>query len=79
MNAKQFTISNGKVSFSALNYGCIITAINVPGKNGTKNIVYSLKNWDDYVKNSAYYGAIVGRVANRVKDASFTMRTGSDI
>ena len=73
MKTEEFFVSNGRVSFSAIDYGCIITQINVPGKNGTKNIVYSLKNFDDYVKNPKYYGAIVGRVANRIKDASFSL------
>ena len=68
-NSRSFTISNGKVSFQALDYGCIIRQINVQGKN----IVFSLPNLKDYVKNPRYYGAIVGRVANRIKNAQFEL------
>ena len=37
------------------------------------DVVLGFDNVDDYVKKSPYFGAIVGRVANRIKNATFTL------
>jgi len=67
-----YKISNGTTSFSAMNYGATLTSICTPDKNGNcENIIVSLPTLNDYVRNPKYFGAIVGRVANRIKDASF--------
>src|SRR5690625_2031384 len=59
-----------KVSF--LNYGGIITKIIVPDKDGKmENVVLAYRNYKDYEKNSAYFGAIIGRVAGRIENAVF--------
>lgn len=72
---KQFTLINiHKMKVSILNYGGIITRIEVPDKNGTlENIVLSYKNFKDYLKNPNYFGALIGRVAGRINNASFTL------
>ncbi|MGP1586970.1 MAG: aldose epimerase family protein [Treponemataceae bacterium] len=73
-DVKLIRISNEFLSFSALNYGCILHSLNVPDKTGiVKNIVLNYDDFDSYVKNPAYYGAIVGRVANRIRDAKFLL------
>ncbi|MCR4790409.1 MAG: galactose mutarotase [Treponemataceae bacterium] len=69
-----YKISNGLTSFSALNYGATLTSICTPNKNGTcENIIVSLPTLSDYVQNPKYFGATVGRVANRIKDARFNL------
>ena len=56
------------------NYGGIITELHVPDRTGTlADIVLGFENLDGYLKGSPYFGAIVGRVANRIKDAQFTL------
>jgi aldose 1-epimerase len=56
------------------NYGGIVTELHVPDRAGTlADIVLGFENLDGYLKNSPYFGAIVGRVANRIKDAQFTL------
>ncbi len=71
----QYVISNDKMSFSVIEYGAIITSISVPDKNGRlSDIALGFDTLDDYVnRNDKYFGAIVGRFANRIKDASFTL------
>lgn len=71
---KLYTLINNqgmKVSF--LNFGGIITEILVPNKDGVmENVVLGYKNYEDYESNPNFFGAIVGPVAGRIQDASFT-------
>jgi aldose 1-epimerase len=53
-------------------YGAIVTELHVPDRNGkTADIVHGFDRVEDYVKGSPYFGATVGRVANRIKGAQF--------
>jgi aldose 1-epimerase len=54
--------------------GGIITAIEVPDRAGHfDNIVLGLADPADYAADRIYLGAIVGRYANRIADARFTL------
>jgi aldose 1-epimerase len=56
------------------NYGVIITEFWVPDRNGkAADIVGGYENVDGYVKKTPYFGTTVGRVANRIRDAKFTL------
>ncbi|MEO7033456.1 MAG: aldose epimerase family protein [Polyangiaceae bacterium] len=55
-------------------YGGIITELHVPDRNGTlADIVLGLNTLEEYQKSSPYFGAIIGRVANRIADAKFEL------
>ena len=63
--------SNG-VSLEIISYGGIITNINFPDKNGCfSNIVLGYDNLEEYEDNQSFFGAIIGRYANRIKNGSF--------
>jgi aldose 1-epimerase len=67
------TNANGLV-LKVTNYGCIITELHVPDRDGKLgDIVHGFDNVDDYVKSSPYFGATIGRVANRIKGAKFKL------
>ncbi|MFI3258173.1 MAG: aldose epimerase family protein [Spirochaetales bacterium] len=75
-----YTISNGKMSFSAMNYGCIITAITVPsahdsaGGGKSDDIVLGYSTLEGYINDTeTYFGSFVGRFANRIANAKFTL------
>ncbi len=54
------------------NYGGIITSIMVPDKNGKfDDIVLGFNTLDKYLKGHPYFGAIIGRYANRISKAKF--------
>ena len=56
------------------NYGAIVTELHVPDRAGTlADVVLGFEDFDGYAKGHPYFGAIVGRVANRIKDAQFTL------
>ncbi|WP_249869133.1 aldose epimerase family protein [Oceanobacillus saliphilus] len=70
---EEFTLTNDQnMSVSVLNYGGIITKILVPDRNEkVENVVLGYKNYQDYQENPNYFGAIIGRVAGRIRDAAF--------
>jgi len=70
-----YTLCNKNgITVKITNYGGIITSILVPGKNGTMgDIVLGYDSLKDYVANSPYFGAIVGRYANRIAKGKFTL------
>lgn len=72
---KEFTLINDRgMSVKILNYGGIITRIFVPDKHGNiENVVLGYKDYKDYVSDPNYFGAIIGRVAGRIQDSSFTL------
>jgi aldose 1-epimerase len=56
------------------NYGGIITALHVPDRNGqTANVVLGKDSLAGYLKGSPYFGAIIGRYANRIAGARFVL------
>jgi aldose 1-epimerase len=67
------TNKNGLVA-KITNYGAIVTELHVPDRNGTlADIVLGFETLDRYVTGNPYFGAIVGRVANRIRNAEFTL------
>lgn len=70
-----FTLRNSHgVEITAINYGCIITSIVTPDKSGKlENIVLGHEKLEDYIHDPNYLGAIVGRVAGRIRGGSFQL------
>ena len=67
------TNSNG-MQVSITNYGARIVSILVPDRNGKMaDVVLGFDNLPDYVKYNTYFGALVGRYANRIGGAKFTL------
>ncbi|ADU28835.1 aldose epimerase family protein [Evansella cellulosilytica] len=59
---------------TCINYGCIITEINVPDKSGTvENVVLGFDSLDEYITSSPFFGSAVGRVAGRIAGAQFEL------
>jgi aldose 1-epimerase len=70
-----FTLRNANgIEIKATNYGGIITSIVVPDRNGRLgDIVLGFDDLQAYVKDSPYFGAIVGRYGNRIAKGHFTL------
>ncbi|HMO38588.1 MAG TPA: aldose epimerase family protein [Saprospiraceae bacterium] len=62
-------------SVEIMNYGAAIVSIITPDKNGQPgDVVLGFDNLDDYVKpGNPYIGGIVGRYANRIAQAQFSL------
>ncbi len=65
--------SSGAV-VEALDYGCIIRAIRVPDRQGRLvDVVLGYDTIEEYEQHDGYLGAIVGRYANRIGAAAFSL------
>lgn len=73
----KFRIKNVQGNYiELLNYGAIVKSIVVPDKNGNKeNVVLGFPTLEGYIKDASYIGATVGRFANRINDAEFSIKT----
>jgi aldose 1-epimerase len=70
-----YTLTNKNgLKLKVSNYGTIITELHVPDKAGQlADIVLGYDSLGDYVKATPYFGATVGRIANRIKSAQFKL------
>jgi aldose 1-epimerase len=74
-NVDIYTLTNRRgVKVRITNYGGIITSLKVPDRNGNPgDIVLGFDNLDAYLKGHPYFGAIIGRYANRIAKGRFTL------
>lgn len=70
-----FTITNSNgMQLRAMTYGAIIQSIKVPDAKGVMgDVVLGFDSVAGYVKESPYFGAIVGRYGNRIARGRFTL------
>lgn len=69
-----YTISNGKMTVSVTDYGCTLTSIRLPAKRGTSvDVLLGYSSLDGYINSTCCFGPAVGRFANRISGAAFTL------
>ena len=70
-----FTLTNANgVELRAMTYGGIIVSLEVPDRAGhLDDVVLGFDSLGGYEKDSPYFGAIVGRFANRIAKGRFTL------
>jgi len=62
------------MSIEVLDYGCHIRKLTVPNKNKENiDVVIGLDTLHDYVKKNRFFGSVIGRYANRIKNGRFTL------
>ncbi|MBD3674738.1 MAG: galactose mutarotase [Planctomycetaceae bacterium] len=71
----QYLLANGNgMTVSVINYGAIVTSVIVPDEEGkTENVTLSQPNFEGWLDNAPYLGALVGRYANRIADGKFSL------
>lgn len=75
----KYTISAPGINASFIPYGATLTNLFVPDKNGNpQDVVLGYDTGAAYLRdtetNHTYFGAIVGRYANRIKNGTFTVQ-----
>lgn len=72
---EQYTLTNTQgVEVKIITYGGRITSLKTPDKNGKmENIVLSFDTLDKYLADNPYFGAIIGRYGNRIKEGKFSL------
>lgn len=69
-----YSMENESLKLVVVNMGCRIMEILAPDASGKRSdVILGLKNIEDYANDPAYFGAVIGRVANRIGDARFTL------
>ena len=70
-----YTLSNSAgMQVKLTNYGGIVTSILVPDRSGNyDDVVLGFDKLEPYLDNKPYFGAIVGRYANRIAKGKFTL------
>lgn len=69
-----YTISCGDLSATVTDYGATLVSLFVPDHNGNlADVVLGCDDANDYTVGTAFLGATVGRNANRVKGAAFSL------
>ena len=65
--------SNG-LEATITNYGGIVVSLKVPDKNGKLgDVVLGYDTLNDYIGNTPYFGALIGRYGNRIAKGRFTV------
>ena len=71
---EEITLQKGALSCSILTYGGAVRALTVPDREGNPvDVALGFDTLADYRKQDKYIGALVGRYANRIGGASFTL------
>lgn len=70
-----FTLTNKNgIKLRAMTYGAIVLSLETPDKQGkTADIVLGYNTLAEYIKDTPYFGAIVGRYGNRIANGTFTL------
>ena len=68
-----YTLTNiNGLEVSIITYGGAITSLKIPDRDGNLgDIVLGYETLDDYVRNPRYFGALIGRHANRIGMGKF--------
>jgi aldose 1-epimerase len=68
------TLSNGHgMKLRVLAWGAALQELVVPGRKGSADVVLGYDDMTGYLKASNYFGATVGRYANRIDKGRFTL------
>jgi len=70
-----YTLTNRRgMIVKIMNYGATITEIHVPDRHGVMgDVVLGFSSLKPYLDESPYFGATIGRVANRIARGKFTL------
>ncbi|KRA59161.1 aldose epimerase [Caulobacter sp. Root655] len=75
VEVEAITLTNGHgVSATLITYGATLQSLIAPGRDGTKaDIALGFADAAAYAKNASYFGASVGRFANRIGKGKFSL------
>jgi aldose 1-epimerase len=70
-----YTLKNRNgAEVSICNYGGLVTSLKVPDRGGKLgDVVLGFDNLADYIKDSPYFGALIGRYGNRIAKGKFVL------
>jgi aldose 1-epimerase len=74
-SVERYTLRNAHgLALQVITYGATITALELPDRDGAlADVVLGYDDLEGYLGQRGYFGAIVGRVANRIRGAAFEL------
>ncbi len=74
-----YILNNGNgMEVEIIEFGAIVRSIKVPDRYGNiSDVTLGYNNLEDYENDSCYFGATIGRVASRTKNACFSINGSS--
>nr|XP_060610501.1 galactose mutarotase [Anolis sagrei ordinatus] len=71
---EKFLLTSDAVKVEIISLGCIITALETKDRDGKfADIVLGFDRLEGYIQKNPYFGAVVGRVANRIAKGKFVV------
>ncbi|NYI04139.1 aldose epimerase family protein [Allostreptomyces psammosilenae] len=71
---ERWTLRAGGLTARVLTLGAVLQTLEVPDRDGrVANVVLGLERAEDYPGHGAYFGAVVGRYANRIAGGRFEL------
>lgn len=72
-----FTLTNQNGAYArVLSYGCVLQSLAVPGRDGELvDVCLGFDSLEEYESKGGCFGAVCGRVANRMREGRFTIGT----
>lgn len=71
---EEITLRSGGLTAGILTYGGAVRTLTVPGRSGAAvDVALGFDSLEDYRRQDKYLGALVGRVANRIGGARFSL------
>jgi aldose 1-epimerase len=69
-----YSLADGKVEVRIMTYGGIIVSVRTPDRNGKlDDVVLGCDSVEKYVAQTAHFGGIIGRYANRIAHGTFQL------
>ena len=69
-----YSLADGKIEVRIMTYGGIIVSLRTPDRNGKlDDVVLGCDSVEKYVAQTAHFGGIIGRYANRIAHGSFQL------
>ncbi|XP_058539069.1 galactose mutarotase isoform X2 [Neofelis nebulosa] len=71
---EKFQLQSDVLKVDIISWGCTITALEVKDRQGrASDVVLGFAELEGYLQKQPYFGAVVGRVANRIAKGTFTV------
>ncbi|XP_044781775.1 galactose mutarotase isoform X2 [Bubalus bubalis] len=71
---EKFQLQSDQLRVDIISWGCTITALEVKDRQGrASDVVLGFDKLEGYLQKQPYFGAVVGRVANRIAKGTFTL------
>jgi aldose 1-epimerase len=69
-----YTLEDGKIEVRIMTYGAIVVSLRTPDRNGKlDDVVLGCESVEKYEAQTAHFGGIVGRYANRIAHGAFQL------